>query len=170
MPKAVVVRSTGGPEVLEHSDVPSAEPGDGGLQGRAVHVCRPLRHGTAVASKLVGDSGKVTGRLGSATGIVNIWMSNPDELADSYHRIEAKYPQLGSLYTIDSQYMTDTPKTLKQILTRIARQVDVRWETDGQTITVMPDTSTARPEVAAAASSAASSERPRARSSRSRRR
>ena len=37
-------------------------------------------------------------------------------------------------------------------------------------ITVTPDTSTARPEVAAAASSAASSERPRARSSRSRRR
>ena len=37
-------------------------------------------------------------------------------------------------------------------------------------ITVMPDTSTARPEVAAAASRAASSERPRARSSRSRRR
>lgn len=30
-------------------------------------------------------------------------------------------------------------QTLKQILTRIARQVDVRWETDGQTITVMPD-------------------------------
>ena len=37
-------------------------------------------------------------------------------------------------------------------------------------ITVTPDTSTARPEVAAAASSAAPSERPRARSSRSRRR
>ena len=36
-------------------------------------------------------------------------------------------------------------------------------------ITVKPDTSTARPEVAAAASSAASSLRPRARSSRSRR-
>jgi len=31
-------------------------------------------------------------------------------------------------------------QTLKQILTRIARQVDVRWETDGHTITVMPDT------------------------------
>ena len=31
-------------------------------------------------------------------------------------------------------------QTLKQILTRIAKQVDVRWETDGQTITVMPDT------------------------------
>lgn len=31
-------------------------------------------------------------------------------------------------------------QTLKQILTRIARQVDVRWESDGQTITVMPDT------------------------------
>ncbi len=31
-------------------------------------------------------------------------------------------------------------QTLKQILTRIARQVDVRWETDGQTLTVMPDT------------------------------
>ena len=37
-------------------------------------------------------------------------------------------------------------------------------------ITVIPDTSTARPEVAEAASRAASSERPRARSSRSRRR
>jgi MSHA biogenesis protein MshL len=31
-------------------------------------------------------------------------------------------------------------QTLKQILTRMARQVDMRWETDGQTITVMPDT------------------------------
>lgn len=31
-------------------------------------------------------------------------------------------------------------QTLKQILTRIAKQVDVRWETDGTTITVMPDT------------------------------
>jgi general secretion pathway protein D len=30
-------------------------------------------------------------------------------------------------------------QTLKQILTRMARQVDMRWETDGQTITVMPD-------------------------------
>ncbi len=31
-------------------------------------------------------------------------------------------------------------QTLKQILNRIARQVDMRWETEGQTITVMPDT------------------------------
>lgn len=31
-------------------------------------------------------------------------------------------------------------QTLKQILTRIARQVDMRWEADGQTLTVMPDT------------------------------
>jgi MSHA biogenesis protein MshL len=31
-------------------------------------------------------------------------------------------------------------QTLKQILTRMAKQVDMRWETDGQTITVMPDT------------------------------
>jgi general secretion pathway protein D len=31
-------------------------------------------------------------------------------------------------------------QTLKQILTRIAKQIDMRWETDGQTITVMPDT------------------------------
>jgi len=31
-------------------------------------------------------------------------------------------------------------QTLKQILTRMARQVDMRWEADGQTITVMPDT------------------------------
>lgn len=31
-------------------------------------------------------------------------------------------------------------QTLKQILTRISRQVDMRWETDGTTIMVMPDT------------------------------
>jgi MSHA biogenesis protein MshL len=31
-------------------------------------------------------------------------------------------------------------QTLKQILNRIAKQVDMRWEADGQTITVMPDT------------------------------
>src|SRR6476659_10876385 len=31
-------------------------------------------------------------------------------------------------------------QTLKQILTRMSRQVDMRWETDGQTISVMPDT------------------------------
>ena len=31
-------------------------------------------------------------------------------------------------------------QTLKQILTRIAKQVDMRWEVDGTTIMVMPDT------------------------------
>ena len=31
-------------------------------------------------------------------------------------------------------------QTLKQILTRMAKQVDMRWEYDGQTISVMPDT------------------------------
>ena len=31
-------------------------------------------------------------------------------------------------------------QTLKQILTRMAKQVDMRWEADGATITVMPDT------------------------------
>ena len=31
-------------------------------------------------------------------------------------------------------------QTLKQILTRISRQVDLRWEMEGQTIMVMPDT------------------------------
>ena len=31
-------------------------------------------------------------------------------------------------------------QTLKQILNRIARQVDLRWEMEGQTLTVMPDT------------------------------
>ena len=31
-------------------------------------------------------------------------------------------------------------QTLRQILTRIARQADIRWESDGTTITVMPDT------------------------------
>ncbi len=31
-------------------------------------------------------------------------------------------------------------QTLKQILNRMARQVDMRWELEGQTITVMPDT------------------------------
>jgi general secretion pathway protein D len=30
-------------------------------------------------------------------------------------------------------------QTLRQILTRIAKQVDMRWEMEGQTITVMPD-------------------------------
>src|SRR3954468_9336199 len=29
-------------------------------------------------------------------------------------------------------------QTLKQILTRMSKQVDMRWETDGQTLTVMP--------------------------------
>ena len=31
-------------------------------------------------------------------------------------------------------------QTLKQILTRMSKQVDMRWEVDGQTIVVMPDT------------------------------
>lgn len=31
-------------------------------------------------------------------------------------------------------------QTLRQILTRMARQVDMRWESDGQVISVMPDT------------------------------
>jgi len=31
-------------------------------------------------------------------------------------------------------------QTLKQILNRMAKQVDMRWEQEGQTITVMPDT------------------------------
>lgn len=31
-------------------------------------------------------------------------------------------------------------QSLRQILTRIARQADIRWEQDGDTITVMPDT------------------------------
>jgi len=31
-------------------------------------------------------------------------------------------------------------QTLKQILTRISKQVDMRWEVEGQTLTVMPDT------------------------------
>jgi probable F420-dependent oxidoreductase len=33
-----------------------------------------------------------TESLHLATGIVNIWNSDPAELADSYHRIEARYP------------------------------------------------------------------------------
>src|SRR5689334_9128330 len=31
-------------------------------------------------------------------------------------------------------------QSLKQILNRMSRQVDMRWEIEGQTITVMPDT------------------------------
>jgi MSHA biogenesis protein MshL len=31
-------------------------------------------------------------------------------------------------------------QTLRQLLTRIAKQVDMRWESEGQTLTVMPDT------------------------------
>jgi alkanesulfonate monooxygenase SsuD/methylene tetrahydromethanopterin reductase-like flavin-dependent oxidoreductase (luciferase family) len=33
-----------------------------------------------------------TESLQLATGIVNIWKSDPAELADSYHRVEARYP------------------------------------------------------------------------------
>ena len=86
------------------------------------------------------------------------------------------------LFTLSPSFDRMAGRTVSEPITEIAttRIVPVANDTNVDAppkympamaaITVMPETSTARPEVAAAASSAASSERPRARSSRSRRR
>ncbi len=56
------------------------------------------------------------------------WRARPRSISTSIPASRAR----STLNAID--------QTLKQILTRMARQVDMRWEQDGQTITVMPDT------------------------------
>jgi general secretion pathway protein D len=45
------------------------------------------------------------------------------------------HPGIGGAITLNA-----IDQTLKQILTRISKQVDMRWEAEGSTITVMPDT------------------------------
>jgi probable F420-dependent oxidoreductase len=49
-----------------------------------------------------------------ATGIVNIWTSDPAELADSYHRIEAKHPGR-ILLGIGSGHREATPQRVRPI-------------------------------------------------------
>jgi probable F420-dependent oxidoreductase len=58
-----------------------------------------------------------------ATGIVNIWMSNPDELADSYHRIEAKHPGR-LLLGIGSGHREASPERVRPV-DAMARYLDV---------------------------------------------
>ena len=49
-----------------------------------------------------------------ATGVVNIWMSDPAELADSYHRIQAEYP--GRLLVgIGSGHREATPQRVRPL-------------------------------------------------------
>jgi len=55
-----------------------------------------------------------TESLQIATGIVNIWNSDPAELADSYHRIEAKHPRR-LLLGIGSGHREATPERARPI-------------------------------------------------------
>lgn len=64
-----------------------------------------------------------TRSLHVATGIVNIWESNPDELADSYHRIEARHPGR-LLLGIGSGHREATPERVRP-LDAMARYLDV---------------------------------------------
>jgi probable F420-dependent oxidoreductase len=64
-----------------------------------------------------------TGSLQIATGIVNIWQSDPAELADSYHRIEAKHPGR-LLLGIGSGHREATPQRVRP-LEAMARYLDV---------------------------------------------
>nr|WP_286279224.1 TIGR03620 family F420-dependent LLM class oxidoreductase [Naasia aerilata] len=64
-----------------------------------------------------------TAHLQIATGIVNIWKADADELADSYHRIEARHPGR-LLLGIGSGHREATPqRTLP--LDAMARYLDV---------------------------------------------
>jgi len=64
-----------------------------------------------------------TGSLQIATGIVNIWQSDAAELADSYHRIEAKHPGR-LLLGIGSGHREATPQRVRP-LEAMARYLDV---------------------------------------------
>jgi probable F420-dependent oxidoreductase len=55
-----------------------------------------------------------TESLQIATGIVNIWMSDPAELADSYHRIEAMHPGR-LLLGIGSGHRENSPERVRPI-------------------------------------------------------
>ena len=64
-----------------------------------------------------------TESLQLATGIVNIWRSDPAELADSYHRIEARYPGR-LLLGIGSGHREATPQRVRP-LDAMASYLDV---------------------------------------------
>ena len=64
-----------------------------------------------------------TGSLQIATGIVNIWKSDPAELADSYHRIDAKHPGR-LLLGVGSGHREATPERVRPI-EAMARYLDV---------------------------------------------
>lgn len=55
-----------------------------------------------------------TESLQLATGIVNIWKSDPAELADSYHRVEARYPGR-LLLGIRSGHREATPERVRPL-------------------------------------------------------
>ena len=64
-----------------------------------------------------------TTSLQLATGIVNIWNSDPAELADSYHRIEARHPGR-LLLGIGSGHREATPERVRP-LEAMAKYLDV---------------------------------------------
>jgi probable F420-dependent oxidoreductase len=64
-----------------------------------------------------------TARLTVATGIVNIWRSDPAELAESYHRIEGRHPGR-LLLGIGSGHRESTPERARPIET-MSRYLDV---------------------------------------------
>jgi probable F420-dependent oxidoreductase len=64
-----------------------------------------------------------TESLHIATGIVNIWKADPAELADSYHRIEAKHPRR-LLLGIGSGHREATPERVRPV-DAMAKYLDV---------------------------------------------
>ncbi len=81
----------------------------GGSPGSALHEAEGLLDATE--------------RLQVATGVVNIWKSDPAELADSYHRIEAKHPGR-LLLGIGSGHREATPERVHPI-EAMGRYLDV---------------------------------------------
>jgi probable F420-dependent oxidoreductase len=69
-----------------------------------------------------------TESLHVATGIVNIWRSDPAELADSYHRIETKHPGR-LLLGIGSGHREATPERVRPV-DAMANYLDVLDEHD----------------------------------------
>jgi probable F420-dependent oxidoreductase len=81
--------------------------------------------GSSPGSDLRGAEGLLdaTERLQVATGIVNIWTSDAAELAESYHRIEAKHPGR-LLLGIGTGHREATPERVRP-LEAMARYLDV---------------------------------------------
>lgn len=92
-----------------------------------------LRHDLArrlsgLRSRTGGGLLDATESLHVATGVVNICMSDPAELADSYHRIETKYPGR-LLLGIGSGHREATPGRVRPV-DAIASYLDVLDERD----------------------------------------